>query len=79
MRYQINMTMKKVPGQYTAAMLANYEKSVKHFVSIDQNFLFTNQIKQILAYWKSFSNGQMTLLFKVDCTKKKFFIKVFFQ
>ena len=45
MRYQINMTMKKVAGQYTAAMLANYEKSVKHFVSSDQNFLLTNQIK----------------------------------
>ena len=35
---QTNIAMKKVTGQLTAGMLANYDESVKRFVSNDQGF-----------------------------------------
>ena len=55
--------MKKVTGQLTAGMFANYNESVKRFISNDQGFLFMNQIKGPPAYWKkiserSFGNGE---------------------
>ena len=70
---QINIAMKKVTGQLTAGMFANYDKSVKRFVSNDQGFSFMNQIKGTPAYWKkfqrSFSNGETirlhTLFFNI--------------
>ena len=60
---QINIAMKKVTGQLTAGMFANYGESVKGFASNDQGFLFMNQIKGTPAYWKkiserSFDNGE---------------------
>ena len=51
---QINMVMKKIPGQLKAGMFANIEESVRHLVSNDQGFLFMNQIKATSAYWKKF-------------------------
>ena len=59
---QINIAMKKVTGQLIAGMFANYDESVKRFVSNDQGFSFMNQIKGTPAYWKkfqrSFGNGE---------------------
>ena len=65
---QINIAMKKVTGQLTAGMFANYDESVKRFVS--KVFLFTNQIKETPAYWKenserSFRNGGKIRLLKI--------------
>ena len=51
---QINIAMKKVPGQLKAGMFANNEESVRHLVSNDQGFSFMNQIKGTSAYWKKF-------------------------
>ena len=39
------MAMKKVTGWLTAGMFANYEESVRYFLSNNQVFLFMNQIK----------------------------------
>ena len=50
----INLAMEKVSGCLIASMFANYEESVKHFVSNDQGFLFMNQIKGTPTYWKKF-------------------------
>ena len=46
---QINIAMKKVTGQLTAGMFANYYESVERFVSNDQGF-FMNQIKETPTY-----------------------------
>ena len=46
MNDQINIAMKKVTGQLTAGMFANYDESVKRLVSNDQGFLFMNHIKE---------------------------------
>ena len=39
---QINVAIKKVSGRLTAGIFANYEESVKHFISNDEGFLFEN-------------------------------------
>ena len=46
--------MKKVTGQLSAGMFADYDECVKRFVSNDQGFLFVNQIKGTPSYWKKF-------------------------
>ena len=46
--------MKKVTGQLTAGMFANYDESVKRLVSNDQGFLFMNHIKGTLRIGKNF-------------------------
>ena len=38
LNYQINIAMKKVTGQITAGMFANYDDSVTRFVPNDQGF-----------------------------------------
>ena len=59
---QTNIAMKKVAGQLTAGMFANYGESVKWFVSIDQGFLFMNQIKGTPAYWKKFQREVLAMV-----------------
>ena len=54
MNDQINIAMKKVTGQLTAGMFANYDESVKRLVSNDQGFLFMNHIKGTLRIGKNF-------------------------
>ena len=66
---QINIPVKKVTGQLTACMFADYGESVKRFVSNDQGF-FMNQIKGTPGYWKikserSFDNGEKIMLLKI--------------
>ena len=39
------MTMKKLTGQLTAGMFANFGENVRHFVSNEPGFLIMNQIK----------------------------------
>ena len=41
--------MKKVTGHLTAGMFANFDESLKRFVSNDQGF-FMNQIKETPTY-----------------------------
>ena len=64
---QINIAMKKVTGQLTAGMFANYDESVKRFVSNDQSFLFMNQIKGTPAYWKKFQREVLTMVKQLGC------------
>ena len=64
---QINIGMKKVTGQLTAGMFANYDESVKRFVSNDQVFLFMNQIKETPAYWKKFQRNVLAVVKQLDC------------
>ena len=54
--------MKKVTGQLTAGMFANYDKSVKRFVSNNQGFVFMNQIKETPAYWKKIQRKVLAML-----------------
>ena len=66
---QINIAMKKVTGQLTASMFANYDESVKRFVSNDQDFfLFINQIKGTPAYWKKFQRDVLAMVKQLGCT-----------
>ena len=44
--------MRNMTGHLTAGMFANYDESVKRFVSNDQGFLFMNQIKRTPASCK---------------------------
>ena len=60
--------MKKVTGQLTASMFANYDEIVKRFVSNDQDFLFINQIKGTPAYWKKFQRDFSAMVKQLDCT-----------
>ena len=60
---QVYMTMKKVTCRLTAGMFANYEESVRHFVSNNQGFLFMNQIKGTPTYRKKFQ-GQVLAMVK---------------
>ena len=64
---QINIARKKVTGQLTAGMFANYDESVKRFVSNDQGFLFMNQIKGTLGYWKKFQRELLAMVKQLDC------------
>ena len=64
---QINIAMKKVTGQLTAGMFANYGESVKGFASNDQGFLFMNQIKGTPAYWKKFQRNVLAMVKQLDC------------
>ena len=59
---QINMAMKKVTGQLTAGMVANYEESVRHFVSNDQGFWFMIQMKKTPAYWKKIQGEVLAMV-----------------
>ena len=59
--------MKKVTGQLTAGMFANYDESVKRFVSNDQGFLFMNQIKGTPAYWKKFQREVLAMVKQLGC------------
>ena len=67
MNDQINIAMKKVTGQFTAGMFANYDESVKRFVSNDQGFLFMNQIQGTPAYWKKFQREFLAMVKQLDC------------
>ena len=62
MNDQINIAMKKVTGQLTAGMFANYDMSVKPFVSNNQGFVFMNQIKETPAYWKKIQRKVLAML-----------------
>ena len=64
---QINIAMKKVTGQLTAGMFANYGESVKWFASNDQGFLFMNQIKGTPAYWKKFQRIVLGMVKQLGC------------
>ena len=64
---QINIAMKKVTGQLTAGMFANYGESVKGFASNDQGFLFMNQIKGTPAYWKRFQREVLAMVKQLGC------------
>ena len=64
---QINIAMKKVTGQLTAGMFANYDESVKRFVSNDQGFLFMNQIQGTPAYWKKFQREFLAMVKQLGC------------
>ena len=64
---QINIAMKKVTGQLTAGMFANYGESVKGFASNDQGFLFMNQIKGTPAYWKKFQREVLAMVKQLGC------------
>ena len=64
---QINMVMKKASGRLTAGMLANYEESVKHFLSNDQGFLFMNQINEIPEYCKRFQGEVLAMVKQFGC------------
>ena len=64
---QINIAMKKVPGQLTADIFANYGESAKQFVSNDHIFLFMNQIKATIAYWKKFQGEVLAMLKQLGC------------
>ena len=64
---QINIAMKKVTGQLTAGRFANYDESVKQFVSNDQGFLFMNQIKGTPAYWKKFQREVLAMVKQLGC------------
>ena len=64
---QINIAMKKVTGQLTAGMFANYNESVRRFVSNDQGFLFMNQIKETPAYWKKFQREVLAMVKQLGC------------
>ena len=59
--------MKKVTPQLTADIFANYDNSVKEFVSNDQRFLFMNQIKGTPAYWKKFQREVLANVKQSDC------------
>ena len=67
MNDQINIAMKKVTGQLTAGMFANYGESVKGFASNDQGFLFMNQIKGTPAYWKKFQREVLAIVKQLGC------------
>ena len=54
-------------GQLTAGRFANYDESVKRFVSNDQGFLFMNQIKGTPAYWKKFQRDVLAMVKQLDC------------
>ena len=54
-------------GQLTAGRFANYDESVKRFVSNDQGFLFMNQIKGTPAYWKKFQRDVLAIVKQLDC------------
>ena len=56
---QTNIALKKVTGQLTSGMFANYDESVKPFVSNDQGF-FMNQIKETPTYCEK-SSGCPTI------------------
>ena len=64
---QINIAMKKVTGQLTAGMFANYGESVKGFASNDQGFLFMNQIKGTPAYWKKNQTEVLAIVKQLAC------------
>ena len=64
---QINIAMKKVTGQLTAGMFANYGESVKGFASNDQGFLFMNQIKGTPAYWKKVQRIVLGMVKQLGC------------
>ena len=53
--------------QLTAGMFANYDESVKRFVSNDQGFLFMNQIQGTPAYWKKFQREFLAMVKQLDC------------
>ena len=59
--------MKKVTGQLTAGMFANYDETVKQFVSNDQVFLFMNEIKGTPAYWKKFQRKVLAMVKQLGC------------
>ena len=54
-------------GQLTAGRFANYDESVKRFVSNDQGFLFMNQIKGTPVYWKKFQRDVLAMVKQLDC------------
>ena len=54
--------MKKVTGQLTAGMFANYDECAKWFVSNDQGLLFMNQIKGTPSYWKKFQREVLAMV-----------------
>ena len=54
--------MKKVTGRLTAGMFANYEESVRHFVSNNQSFLFMDQIKGTPTDWKKFQGEVLAMV-----------------
>ena len=60
--------MKKVTCQLTAGMFANYDESVKRFVSNDQDFLFMNQIKETPAYQKKLHRDVLAMLKQLGCS-----------
>ena len=63
----MNIVTKKVTSQLTADIFANYEESVKRFVSDDQGFLFMNQIKGTPAYWRKFQREILVLVKQLGC------------
>ena len=48
-------------------MFANYDESVKRFVSNDQGFLFMNQIKGTPAYWKKCQRIVLGMVKQLGC------------
>ena len=67
MNDQIDIAIKKVTGQLNAGMFANYDESVRRFVSNDQNFSFMNQIKRTPAYWKKFQKEVLAMVKELVC------------
>ena len=61
------MAMKKVTGRLTAGVFANYERSVRHFVSNDEGFLFMNQIKGTPAQRKKIQGDVLAMVKQVKC------------
>ena len=48
-------------------MFANYDQTVKRFVSNDQGFLFMNQIKGTPTYWKKFQREVLAMVKQLGC------------
>ena len=67
MNDQIDIAIKKVTGQLTAGMFANYDESVRRFLSNDQDFSFMNQIKGTPAYWKKFQREVLAMVKELVC------------
>ena len=61
------MAVKKITVRVTAGMLANYEESVRHFVSNDQGSLIMNQIEGTPAYWKKFQGEVLAMVKQLRC------------